>query len=89
VIGIWVALLDTVLVLMLLVKGIPHRYVWKSGHFVAARMPWTSQDTAILALLLVLQPFIFVLLKLWRERGSRTKSRKIALAPNHGERTTP
>jgi len=74
VIGIWVLLLDAALGLALLVKGVPRQVVWRAGHYVNGPVPWSSQDTAILTALLLLQPFVFGFLKVVRDARSRARS---------------
>jgi hypothetical protein len=73
-IGLWLLIFDAFVALALLVKGLPHQLVWQRGHFVAGPVRWTFQDTAILAVLLALQSFVFVFFKIVRNKCARAKS---------------
>jgi hypothetical protein len=61
----------------LLVKGIPRQVVWQAGRFVEGPVPWTYQDTVILAALLLLQPSVFVFCKVVHENRARAKAGSI------------
>jgi len=76
-IGLWVLLLDAALGLALLVKGVPRQLVWRDGHFVTGPVWWTSQDTMILTVLLLLQSFVFGFFRIVRDNRARTKSGSI------------
>jgi len=56
------------------VKGVPRPLLWRAGHYVPGPVPWTSQDTAILTVLLLLQPSVFIFYKVWREDRTRAKT---------------
>lgn len=77
VIGIWVLLLDAVLGLMLLLRGVPRQVVFREGGFVAVSVPWTRQDTAILTVLLLLQSFVIGLVGIVRDHRARMKSQSM------------
>jgi hypothetical protein len=77
VIGIWVVLLDVVLGLMLLLRGVPRQVVFREGGFVATSVRWTPEDTAILTVLLLLQCFVIGLVGIVRDHRAQIKSRSM------------